>query len=184
MFNIRNHALASGVAASLALLLAHPASAADAQRSVYQNAGATCHGEDNVSESMLERSAQRLRNKSRRNSAFVVCNLPTDFNAVLGSNFGQVTGVGIWGKRFENLGTKNDTLSCTLVTGYADDTYSDNMTLSGAPLPLAPANNQVLLEFTPTPNNGFFLPVNLVCELPPRAELNDWYVSWKVNVGN
>lgn len=185
--------LLTALAVSLAAAVAAPAPshAAEVTRSVYQNAGAACHGEDNISEAMLERTPQRLRNKSDSLTATIICNLPTDLNAYYESgNYGQVTYVVLWAKRFVDLGNLNDTLSCTLTTSFADDpgtqteTHSNNPTTN--PLPFAGTNNQLALTWDPVDaygsGNAYYTPVNLMCALPPKAELNDFYAAWRVTV--
>lgn len=163
-------------------LAAAPASAATETHSIYQNSGAVCHGEDNVSDGMLIRTEQRLRNKSKRYTAYIICNLPADQWADSGgSNYGQITNVIVWAKRYVNMGATNQTLTCTLVSSFADDPSSEQSTKTSGTLPLAPAASQAYLQWLPADNGGnpFLEPANLNCALPPQSELDDFYVEWK-----
>ena len=161
------------------------ASAANETRGFYQNAGANCHGEDGASEGMLARTEQRLRNTSARHTAYVVCNMMTDpTGAITDSRGGVVTYVAIWAKRYK-IRADNTELSCTLVTSYADASDSEGYTVSSAssinPLPMPSDANQAVLEWVPPGSTRFFAPVNLLCVLPPKTELNDWYVEYEVD---
>lgn len=168
---------------AIGCVAAAPVGAATTQtHSVYQNSGAVCHGEDNVSDGMLIRTEQRLRNKSKRYTAYIICNLPADLWADYdGASSGQITNVTVWAKRYVNMGTTNDTVTCTLVTSFADDSASESKTKSGGPLPVAPTASQTYLQWLPADNSGvaFLEPANLNCALPPQAELDDFYIEWQ-----
>ena len=134
---------------------------------------------------MLERTEQRLRNKSARHTAYVICNLisnPT--GAITDTRGGVATYVAIWAKRYE-IRVDNTSLSCTLVTSYADASDSEGWTVSSTasvnPLPMPSDSNQAVMEWLPPGATRFFAPMNLLCVLPPKTELNDWYVEFDID---
>lgn len=176
------NAVAGALVAFAGSILAQPASAAVETHAMYQNAGAVCHGEDNVSDGMLIRTEQRLRNKSKRYTAYVICNLPADAWAdYVSSPYGQISFVQVWAKRFVDMGATNATMTCTLVTSYADDSSSESVTKTTGTLPLAPTNSQAYLTWTSSDNGGnaFLEPANLNCALPPQSEMDDFYIQWQ-----
>ncbi|WP_240125159.1 hypothetical protein [Thermomonas alba] len=168
-------ALYGALALACGLLYSTPAAAAT--RSFYQNAGATCHGVDAVSDSKLTRTENRLINKTN-SSVDVVCNLPADAYAILGANNGAVSYVAIWARRYAGTGR---TISCTLNEGFYGESgasvYAPN---AGNPISLPNSGAQAIAEWTPSGTNKFLAPVNIYCTLPAYTELNDWFVKYDI----
>lgn len=159
-------------------LYSAPASAQTVPRSFYQNAGANCHGVDTLSDSKLTRTANRLINKTS-SSVDVVCNLMTDVYGVSGSNFGVVTYVALWARRYAGSGK---TMSCTLSDGFYGQVGATVYQPDGAnPVTLPNSGAQAIFEWTPGGTNRFLGPVNIRCTLPGNTELNDWFVEYDVN---
>jgi hypothetical protein len=177
--SMTNHAsktlLFSALTLACAALYTTPATGATL-RSFYQNAGATCHGATDTDESRLTRTQNRLINKTTFD-VDVVCNLPSDAYAVLGSNSGLVNYVALWARRY--LGT-NKTISCILYEGFYGEAGAGAYVpdISGNPIYLPNSGAQALAEWTPSGTNKFLAPVNIRCTLKPYTELNDWYVEY------
>lgn len=152
-----------------------PATAAN--RSFYQNAGASCHGVDALNDSKLTRTENRLINKTS-SSVDVVCNLPTDAYATAGTNLGVVSYVALWARRYSGSGR---TMSCTMTDGFYGETgaatYQPD---SGNPVSLPNSGAQAIFAWTPSGTNKFFGPINLRCTLAPYTELNDWFVKYDI----
>ena len=148
-------------------------------RSFYQNAGASCHGVDALNDSKLTRTENRLINKTG-SSVDVVCNLPTDAYASFGSNFGVVSYVSLWARRYAGSGK---TMSCTMTDGFYGATGGAGIHQpdSGNPVSLPNSGAQAIFEWTPSGGDKFFGPINLRCTLSPYTELNDWFVKFQVD---
>jgi hypothetical protein len=168
--------LFSALTLACAALYTTPATGATF-RSFYQNAGAVCHGATAIDQSRLTRTQNRLINLTNFD-VDVVCNLPTDASAVMGSNYGLVDYVALWARRY--LGT-NKTISCTLYEGFYGEpgagAYAPD---SGNPISLPNSGAQAIAEWTPAPKTKFLAPVNIRCTLKPYTELNDWYVEYEI----
>ncbi|MBN8716509.1 MAG: hypothetical protein J0H95_05965 [Xanthomonadales bacterium] len=163
------------IALACGALYSAPASAVT--RSFYQNAGATCHGVDAISDSKLTRTANRLINKTN-SSVDVVCNLPAEAYAILGSNNGAVSYVALWARRY--LGT-GKTISCTLNEGFYGETGAQVFAPdAGNPISLPNSGAQAIAQWTPTGTTKFLAPVNIYCTLQPYTELNDWFVKYDI----
>jgi len=168
----------SAVALASWLMLASPATAQPVARSFYQNAGASCHGVDALNDSKLSRTENRLLNKSN-SSVDVVCNLPTDAYANIGTNSGVVSYVALWARRF---GGSNKSMTCTMTDGFFGQTGS-GVRQPNSPNPRALPNSgaQAIFEWSPASGEKFLGPINLRCTLEPATELNDWFVKYQVN---
>lgn len=166
------------IALTCGALYSAPASAVT--RSFYQNSGGTCHGVNAINESKLTREAQRIYNNTN-SSVDIVCNLPSDVWAT-SSGGGVVTYVAIWARPITGY---SGVMSCTLNEGfYGQSGSSIYQPVGGNPKNLA-ANGgaQTIFEWDPAPgylNVGryFYGPVNIRCTMPPRSELDDWYVEY------
>ena len=172
---ISKTALIGAIALACGTLYTAPASAAD--RSFYQNAGASCHGVDSTSDLKLTRTENRLINRSA-SSVDVVCNLPVDAYGVAGTNFGVASYVALWARRYAGSGK---TMSCTLTDGFYGQTgagtYQPN---SPNPVTLPNSGAQAIFQWTPAVGGEkFFGPINLRCTLAPNTELNDWFVKYQ-----
>lgn len=160
--------------------------AAQQSRSFYQNSSGNCHGATQTDEAKLQRTEQRLKNISTED-ADVVCSFSTDAFAVSGPEY-----VAIWAKtssapakpaeRGIGAPAGGNSLTCTLVTSYADDPFSQSITQTVNNLPVAaPGGGQAYIEWFPA---GLLSPVNLRCTVQPNVELNDWLIVYQVNVGS
>ena len=161
-------------------LYTSPASAQSvpATRSIYQNAGASCHGVDALNDSKLTRTENRLINKTS-SSVDVVCNLPADAYAIAGGNFGVVSYVALWARRYAGSGK---TMACTMTDGFYGQTGAGTYQPdSGNPVSLPNSGSQAIFEWTPSGGDKFFGPINLRCTLSAFTELNDWFVKYQVN---
>jgi len=172
--------LIGAIALACGTLYTAPASAQSVPvtRSFYQNAGASCHGVDALNDSKLSRTENRLLNKSN-SSVDVVCNLPTDAYANIGTNSGVVSYVALWARRF---GGSNKSMTCTMTDGFFGQTGS-GVRQPNSPNPRALPNSgaQAIFEWSPASGEKFLGPINLRCTLEPATELNDWFVKYQVN---
>jgi hypothetical protein len=165
-------------ALTLACAGLYSAPAAAVTRSFYQNAGATCHGVDALSDNKLTRTENRLINKTN-SSVDVVCNLPADAYATAGANFGVVSYVAIWARRYAGTGR---TISCTLNEGFYGEQGAQVFQPDGGnPISLPDSGAQAIAQWTPSGANKFLAPINVVCTLPAYTELNDWFVKYDSN---
>ncbi|WP_374248643.1 hypothetical protein [Thermomonas sp.] len=162
-------------------LYSTPAAAAN-YRSFYQNAGASCHGVDALSDAKLTRTEGRLINKTN-SSIDVICNLMTDVYAPQSTNKGVVTFVALWARRYAGTGR---TMSCTLTDGFYGQTGSTTYQPDVAN-PLSLPNSGAQAIFTWTPGNlatsRFLAPVNVRCTLAGYTELNDMFVEYEGDIG-
>jgi hypothetical protein len=164
-------------------------------QSFYQNSGGICHGLTSSDENKLERSAQRLRNKSN-GVANVACNLMSNERSVPGAGtFDVIPMVTLWAHRYVDR-ADNTTLSCDLITSFATDVPATGLGGNGIEtinittnLPPAadPINQQVRLVWfrnTPDLQPYFRAPANIVCALPPKTELHDTNVLYGLDIGS
>ena len=186
--------LAAGLTAIATALFAPVASAGTLTfQSFYQNSGGVCHGVSSLDDSRLERTGQRLRNKSNY-VVNVVCNLMSNERSVPGTGtFDVIPMVTLWAHRSVDR-LDNTQLKCNLVTSFATDVPA---TLAGGdgvetievtePLPPANSNDQARLRWFRNSSDlkpYFRAPANITCALPPKVELHDVNVLYGFDIGS
>lgn len=172
-------ALLAGIVFACTATYAAPSAAAEQYRSFYQNAGGNCHGVNHANDKQLARTPQSLQNNTTTSTPNVICNLTTDGYAAY--NNGIVTSVYLWARR-TSIRSDNATMTCTLTTGFAGDPTSATITQTIS-LP-SDTTSQAFFTWTPASGQRFSAPVNILCVLPHRTELNDSLAEYLEDVGN
>lgn len=159
-----------GAGLVLALACAADAHAVDLSRITYTNPTAVCQGALPAFDGLIRKRPLAVQNEGT-SPAFVTCSYPSQ---------GRITVLNQW----VNTGAGTQlTISCTAVTSYAT---GSNVFVTKS-VTVGPGTNQANLSWVPADFGGTTtFPsnfINLSCNLPPGAALNDAYLFSLQDVG-
>lgn len=157
---------------AVASVMSAPAYAVLEVNEVGANATSLCNGALPAFETAIRKRPLAVQNEGASN-AFVTCSFSTQYDTA------SINNVGYFGVFFNNQAAAPVVVSCTGVAGF--DSNTTNVFISKSTT-IAPGGSGEIF-FQPIDNGGlgYYPLVNVSCNLPAGAGINDTYVGFNVD---